>query len=170
MVYNRGFGKRCTRVGPAAAIPGPKITMQINLVPDLSLLAVMAIFIATYFVVSRFFVRPVLAVIESREHETAGALEVYEAAMARFNEATAKMEEQLHVAKRQASDVRERFRAEAAAHRASLLEQTSAEAEKVVSEADKQLASDVAVAREKIVRDADALARLAAERILGRPL
>ena len=143
---------------------------MINLVPDLSLLAVMAIFIATYIVVSRFLVRPVLAVIESREHETAGALEVYEAAMARFNEATAKMEEQLHIAKREASDVRERFRGEAATHRAALLEKTNAEAETIVSDADKQLANDVAVAREKIVRDADALARLAAERILGRPV
>jgi F-type H+-transporting ATPase subunit b len=143
---------------------------MINLVPDLSLLAIMAIFIATYFVVSRFLVRPVMAVIESREHETQSALEIYEAAMARFNEATAKMEERLHVAKRQAGDVRERFRAEAAAHRAALLEQTNAEAEKVVSEADAQLTGDVAVARDKIVRDSESLARLAAERILGRPV
>jgi F0F1-type ATP synthase membrane subunit b/b' len=143
---------------------------MINLVPDLSLLAIMAIFIATYFVVSRFLVRPVMAVIESREHETQSALEIYEAAMARFNEATAKMEEQLHIAKRQAGDVRERFRAEAAAHRAALLERTNAEAEKVVAEADAQLTGDVAVARDKIVRDSESLARLAAERILGRPV
>lgn len=143
---------------------------MIKLVPDLSLLAVMAIFIATYFVVSRFLVRPVMAVIESREHETQGALEVYEAAMARFNEATAKMEERLHVAKREAGDVRERFRAEAAAHRNSLLEKTNAEAETMVSAADTQLTRDVAAARETIVRDSESLARLAAERILGRPV
>jgi F0F1-type ATP synthase membrane subunit b/b' len=141
---------------------------MINLVPDLSLLAIMAIFIATYFVVSRFFVRPVMAVIESREHETQSALEIYEAAMARFNEATAKMEERLHIAKREAGEVRERFRAEAAAHRAALLETTNAEAEKIVAETDAQLSRDVAVAREKIVRDSESLARLAAERILGR--
>jgi len=143
---------------------------MINLVPDLSLLAIMAIFIATYIVVSRFLVRPVLAVIESREQETRSALELYEAAMARFNEAAAKMEERLHVAKREAGDVRERFRAEAAARRATLLQQTNAEAEKAVSEADAQLSRDVAVAREKIVRDSESLARLAAERILGRPV
>lgn len=143
---------------------------MINLVPDLSLLAIMAIFIATDFVVSRFLVRPVMAVIESREHETQSALEIYEAAMARFNEATAKMEERLHVAKRQAGDVRERFRAEAAAHRAALLERTNAEAETMVSDADAQLTSHVAVARDKIVRDSESLARLAAERILGRPV
>ena len=143
---------------------------MINLVPDLSLLAIMAIFIATYFVVTRFFVRPIVAVVESREHETSSALELYEAAMARFNEAAAKMEERLHVAKRDAGEVRERFRAEAAAHRATLLARTTTEANAVVSEADAQLSRDVAVARDKIVRDSEALARLAAERILGRPV
>jgi len=144
--------------------------MQINLVPDLSLLAVMAIFFATYFVVSRFFVRPIVAVLDSREHETQSALELYEAAMGRFNEAAAKMEERLHIAKREAGDLRERFRAEAAAHRQSLIEKTNAEAETVVKDADAQLTRDVTVAREKIVRESEALARLAAERILGRPV
>ena len=144
--------------------------MQINLVPDLSLLAVMAIFLATYFVVSRFFVRPIAAVLDAREGETRSALEIYETAMARFNEATAKMEERLHIAKREAGEVRERFRAEAGAHRAALLEKTNTEAEKIISEADAQLGRDVAAARERIVRESDALARLAAERILGRPV
>jgi F-type H+-transporting ATPase subunit b len=170
MVYNRGLGKGRIQIGPAAAIPGPIHAMEINLVPDLSLLAVLAIFIATYIVVSRFFVRPVVAVIESREHETRGALEVYEAAMARFNEATAKMEERLHIAKREAGEVRERFRAAAAEHRAALVARTNAEAETMVSEAETQLSRDVAVAREKIVHDSESLARLAAERILGRPV
>jgi F-type H+-transporting ATPase subunit b len=144
--------------------------MQINLVPDLSLLAIMAIFIATYTVVSRFFVRPVVAIIESREHETRTALELYEAAMGRFNEAVAEMEARLHVAKREAGEVRERFRAEAGAHRNALLQRTNGDAENMVSEADAQLTRDVAVAREKIVRDAESLAHLAAERILGRPV
>jgi len=144
--------------------------MQINLVPDLSLLAVLAIFIATYVVVRNFFVRPILAVIESREHEQRGALEVYEAAMARFNEATAKMEEQLHVAKRQAGDVRERYRAEAASYRNAKIEETTTAASSMINEADEQLGRDVAAAREKIVRESESLARLAAERILGRPV
>jgi len=144
--------------------------MQINLVPDLSLFAIMAIFIATYFIVSRFLVRPVLAVVESREHETRTALELYEAAMARFNEAVAEMEARLHIAKREAGEVRERFRAEAATHRSALLQRTSAEAEKMVAEAEEELTSDVVVARERIVRESESLAHLAAERILGRPI
>lgn len=144
--------------------------MQINLLPDLSLFAVMAIFVATYFVVSRWFIRPVNAVIESREHEAKGAQEVYETAMARFAEETTKMEERLHIAKREAGEVRERFRTEAAARRQSVLEKAGSEGETIVRDAESRLKADVAEARDKIVRESESLARLAAERILGRPV
>ena len=142
--------------------------MQINLTPDYSLFAIMVIFIINYFVVSRFFLKPINNVLEAREQETNSANEIYEKSMARFNEETAKMEEQLHVAKREASTLRERFRADAAAHRASVIDQTNAEAGKIVSEADSSLGQATKEARDRIVRESDALARLAAERILGR--
>ena len=80
------------------------------------------------------------------------------------------MEEQLHVAKRDAAAVREKFRAEAAAHRASVVEKTTAEAKGIVSEADESLTRTAAEARDKIKRESEALARLAAEKILGRPV
>jgi len=142
--------------------------MQINLVPDLSLFVVMAIFIVNYFIVSRFFIRPINAVLESREHESRTSQELFETAMAKFNEETAKMEERLHVAKREAAAVRERFRGEAASHRTTMIEKTSSEADSLVRDADESLAKDVVTARDKIVRDSESLARLAAERILGR--
>lgn len=144
--------------------------MQIKLVPDLSLFVVLAIFIVNYFVVSRFFVRPINAVLDEREHDARTSQEVFEAAMAKFNEATTRMEERLHVAKREAGAVRERFRAEAAAYRNSVIEKTSTEADSFVDEAESSLTKDVNVARDKIVRDSESLARLAAERILGRPV
>jgi F-type H+-transporting ATPase subunit b len=142
--------------------------MQINLMPDLSLLVVMAIFIAEYFVVKHFFLKPINDVLESRETETRTAQEIYEKALGRFQEATAQVEQRLHEAKREASQVRDRFRAEAGAHRASVLERTSADAKKVVDDAEVQLKRAATEAREKLVRDADSMARLAAERILGR--
>jgi F0F1-type ATP synthase membrane subunit b/b' len=142
--------------------------MQINLTPDYSLLAIMVIFILNYLIVSRFFLRPINDVVEAREHEVRSANEIYEASMARFNEATAAVEEKLHIARREAADVRDRYRKEAAAHRATVVEKTHAEASTIVSEADARLKSDVADAREKVVRESDALARMAAERILGR--
>ena len=52
--------------------------------------------------------------------------------------------------------------------RATVVEKTNGEAQAIIQDADAKLGADVAAAREKIVRDSEALARLAAERILGR--
>jgi len=130
----------------------------------------MVIFILNYLIVSRFFLRPINQVIEAREHEVRSANEVYEQSMARFNEATTAMEEKLHIARHAAADVRDRFRKEAAAYRASIVEKTHNEAGSIVSEADEKLKGDVAKARATIVTESEALAHLAAERILGRPV
>jgi F0F1-type ATP synthase membrane subunit b/b' len=144
--------------------------MQINLTPDPSLLVIMVIFILNYLIVRRFFLQPVNAVLEAREHETRSADELYEQSMARFDEATTQMEAQLHSAKREAANVRERFRNEAGAHRQIVIERTSAEAKQLVGEADAQLGQVVAGARETIRHESETLAHLAAERILGRPV
>lgn len=142
--------------------------MQIKLAPDLSLLAIMVIFILNYLVVRRFFLRPVNEVLEARETETKTAEKLYEDALARFNEATAQTEAQLHTAKREAAQLRERFRGEAGAYRQQVVDRTSGEARQIVDEADTRLTADVQAARAQIVTESDALARLAAERILGR--
>lgn len=142
--------------------------MLINLAPDLSLLAIIVIFFLNYMVVRKFFLRPINDVLEARENETKSAEKLYEDALARFNEATAQAEAQLHTAKREAASVREQHRAEAAAYRQQVVEKTNTEARSMIADADQRLSADVAVAREQIVRDSDALARLAAERILGR--
>jgi F-type H+-transporting ATPase subunit b len=142
--------------------------MQINLAPDLSLLAIMVIFTLNYLVVRKFFLKPINDVLEARESETRSAEKLYEDALGRLSEATAQTEAQLQAAKREAAALRERHRNEAGAFRQQLVEKTNAEARTVVADADQRLSGDVATAREQIVRDSESLARLAAERILGR--
>jgi F-type H+-transporting ATPase subunit b len=142
--------------------------MQINLAPDLSLLAIMVIFIVNYLVVRKFFLHPINEVLEARETETKTAEKLYEDALARFNEATAQTEAQLHAAKREAAQLRERYRGEAGVYRQQVVDRTSAEGRQIVAEADTKLTADVQAARAQIVTESDALARLAAERILGR--
>jgi F-type H+-transporting ATPase subunit b len=142
--------------------------MQIKLAPDLSLLAIMVIFILNYMVVRRFFLRPINEVLEARESETKSADKLYEDALARLSEATAQTEAQLQTAKREAAALRERHRAEAGAYRQQVVERTNGEARQFLGEAEQKLSGDVAVARERIVRESESLARLAAERILGR--
>ncbi len=142
--------------------------MQINLAPDPSLLAIMVIFLLNYLVVRKFFLQPINSILEEREIERRTAERLYEEALAKFNDATAEMEGQLHAAKRDATTVRDGYRNEAAAHRAQVIERTQAEAKRVVTEAEEKLTADVKAARDKIVRESESLARLAAERILGR--
>ena len=144
--------------------------MQIKLAPDLSLLAIMVIFIINYWVVRMFFLKPVNDVLEARETETRSAEKLYEDALARFNEATAQTEAQLHTAKREAAQVRDRFRGEAGAYRQQLVEKTNGDARGIIGEADEKLSADVEAARARIVAESDSLARLAAERILGRAI
>src|SRR5947209_7883856 len=129
--------------------------MQISLTPDYSLLAILAIFIINYFVVRKFFLRPINEVLEARAHETKSANEIYEQSMARFSEATSRMEEQLHVAKRDAAALRERYRGEAAAHRTSVVDRTSSEAKAIVADAETSLERATAEARDKIVRESE---------------
>lgn len=142
--------------------------MQMNIFPDLSLLAIVVIFALNYLVVRKFFLQPVNGVLEAREQETKTADQLYEQAMSRLSEATAEMEAKLHGAKREAAQVRDRFRAEAATHRASVVETTQGEARKLLDEADAKLQSDVVAARDRIARETENLARMAAEQILGR--
>jgi F0F1-type ATP synthase membrane subunit b/b' len=142
--------------------------MQINLTPDPSLLAIMVIFILNYLVVRRFFLQPINSVLEARETETRTAEQLYEESLARFNDATAQVENQLHLARREASSLRDRFRNEAAAYRQTTIETASTQARQIVSEAEQNLDKDVKVARDTIVRESESLARMAAERILGR--
>lgn len=142
--------------------------MQIDLKPDLSLLAIMVIFFLNYLVVRKYFLRPINEVLEAREVETRTAEKLYEEALGRFKDATAQTEAQLHLAKKEAATVREGFRGEAAAHRQQLVERTSSDARQLITEAEASLSQDVVVARTKIVAESESLARVAAERILGR--
>jgi F-type H+-transporting ATPase subunit b len=144
--------------------------MQINLTPDASLIAIMVIFILNYFVVRKFFLKPVHEVLSWRESEIRGAEKAYEETLARFNAATSEMESRVHLAKREGAQIRENLRAEGAAHRAAAVDKVRREAEGVVKNADAQLDRDIAAAREQIVREADVLARMAAEKIVGRKI
>ena len=144
--------------------------MQINLTPDPSLLAIMVIFILNYLVVRTFFLRPINEIIDARETESRAAEQRYEEALGRFNEATAQMENEVHAAKREASQLRDRFRAEAGTHRGQVIQRTQGEAQKIVADAEVSLSKQVAEVRETIKRDSEGLAKMAAERILGRPV
>ncbi len=144
--------------------------MLIELSPDPSLLVIMAIFIAQYFVVKKFFLEPLINVMTERQSEITSAAARHEEALARFSEATEEMEEKIGEAKKEGAAIRETLRAEATASRSDTVATTRQEAEGIVAKAESELNAAVAAARQKIENESEALARLAAERILGRAL
>jgi F-type H+-transporting ATPase subunit b len=141
-----------------------------SIFPDFTLLIIVVLFFTNYLIVRTFFLRPINRILNERESEIGSAQKRYEEALGRFNDATTAIEARLHQARREASNVRESRRVIAVTHRQQLIERTRAEAEKTVVQATSGLKKDVAAAREKIVRDADALARNAVERIIGRKI
>lgn len=130
----------------------------------------MAIFLANYFVVRRFLIRPVNEILMARERDVRDADRRYEEAVSGFHEATKKMETKVQEARREASEIRERFRGEAAHHRGEVLERTRGESEQLTREAEAIVEKEMAAGKARIQTEADGLARLAAERILGRRL
>jgi F-type H+-transporting ATPase subunit b len=142
--------------------------MLIDLAPDLSLLVIIVIFLATYLVVRRFFLRPITEILVWRESEVRGAAMAYEEAMARLHEATGDMERRLDEARRENARLREERRTEAHAFREEIVRRSREEAETIVAGAEERLRAEVAAARERIETESEALARLAAERLIGR--
>lgn len=144
--------------------------MQINLTPDWSLPVIVVIFTINYLVVRRFFFKPVNEVLLARESEVREAERRYNDSLAQFDAAAREMENQVMQAKKEGSKIREGLRAEAVQHRTGVVERTRGEADRIVGEAARSLKNDIATAREKIVTESDALARLAAEKIVGRKI
>lgn len=144
--------------------------MQINLTPDWSLPVIMIIFMINCLVVRRFFLRPINQVLLERESEVREAEGRYNESLGRFDEAARELENRVMQARKEGTKVREDLRREAAVHRTKVVETTRGEADKLAGEAGRKLSDDVTTARDKIVREADQLARMAAEQIVGRKL
>jgi F-type H+-transporting ATPase subunit b len=144
--------------------------MQINLTPDITLPVIMLIFLANYFVVRKYFLKPVNDILVARETEIRSADKMYEDSLASFNAAAEEIETRLQRARREGSSLREEHRQEASLKRASLIERTRAEADGIARDAGRQLDELVTAARTQIATDSDRLAREAAERIVGRRL
>jgi F-type H+-transporting ATPase subunit b len=143
---------------------------MIELTPDLSLLAIIAIFFLNYLIVKRWLVQPINGVLEWRDERVREADQKYEQALTRLHAATTEIENRLMEAKREGSDVRETYRKKAGETRDAKIRETRSQAESMIAEATSRLDQDVDAARESIVSESEQLARLAAERILGRKL
>lgn len=136
--------------------------------PDLSLLLVMVVFWATYFVLRASVFRPLGAILAEREKTVKDASGALGAAVARRDESLADLDRRLTDARREAMAVREAARARVARKRADLLEASREEARKATQESQLKLESEIGRARAELEASARETAVELASFVLGR--
>jgi len=136
--------------------------------PNLSLVIVMVCFWLTFWLVQRFLLKPVGAVLAERNRRVEGAETEWQSKHNEFLETTARLESELEDAARAAAKVRNDHRQEALERRQRTLEKAREMADGRLDQAVGDLATDAAAARTDLQQRARELAQLFASRLLGR--
>lgn len=137
---------------------------------DLSLILVMVCFWMTLWLVQRFLIRPVGAVIDDRRRRIDGAQQEWTARNEEYLGAIAEVENELVSAAKESARVRNEARERAMANRQVALERARADADERLGSVLDSLGKEADTARADLRRRAEELARLLAGRLLGREM
>jgi F-type H+-transporting ATPase subunit b len=136
--------------------------------PNLSVLWVIALVLVLTFVLDRFLFRPITRVMLERARRIESAEELAETSAAQAEAAAREFEDKTTAARtelyRQMDDVRR----EALRRRTELLAATRKETETAIAEASARVQAEAADARTRLAREVDALGAAVAERLLGQ--
>lgn len=138
------------------------------MIPDLSVVWVIAFVLVLTVVLDRLLLRPITRVMREREGAIRSARELAEQSQARAQAAIDEFDAKTRAARAEVYRQMDEKRRAALASRAELIAETRHEIERTTDEASKRLAAQAAVARGQLDRDADALAATIVERVLGR--
>jgi F-type H+-transporting ATPase subunit b len=139
------------------------------LIPDLSVVWVIVIVLALAAVLDRLLFRPLLAVMQEREHAVTSARALAEQAASEARAATAEFEARTTAARTDVYRQMDEKRRAALEEQAALLARTRQETEAAIADASARLQAEATAAREQLDRDATVLAGAVVERVLGRP-
>ncbi len=138
--------------------------------PNLSLFLIMACFWATLWLVQRFLIVPLGAVLKERREHIEGAEEKWTSKNEEFLSATSRLEAEMEEAAREAASIRNEFLTKAMSQRQETLNQARDQADKKLESALVTLDQEAESAREDLRQHASKLARLFASRLLDRDL
>ena len=138
--------------------------------PNLSLLFIMVCFWMTLWLVQRYLIRPVGAVVDDRQLRLDDAQQEWAAKNEEHLAAVAQVEEELGAAAREAGRIRAEARQEAMSERQRGLADARARADERLVEVLDGLTKETEAARAELRRQAEELARLLAGRLLGREM
>ena len=136
--------------------------------PDLSLLLVMVVFWATFWVLRVSLFRPLGKILREREEAVARAERELEATLERERLTLAEIDARLTRSRQQAMAAREAARKEAMSRRQAVLEAAREEARGRIAAAQERLEGDIDDVRGELKTSIGAMAREIAAQTLGR--
>jgi len=137
-------------------------------IPDLSVLWVIALLLVCVFVLNTLIFKPILAMSESRAKAVRDARELAASAAQKAAEASATFDRTLSTARAEVYGQMDEARRGALAKRATIMASTKQETERALQDATSRLATQATAARTSLERDAAALAGDIVGRVLGR--
>jgi F-type H+-transporting ATPase subunit b len=138
------------------------------LIPDLSVVWVIALVLILSILLDRLLLRPLTRVMREREGAIRSARELAESSRTRAQAATEEFDARTRAARNDVYKQMEEKRRAALERRANLVAATRREIEQTVHDATDRLRAQTAAAWQQIDRDADTLAATIVERVLGR--
>jgi F-type H+-transporting ATPase subunit b len=138
------------------------------LIPDLSVVWIIALVLILSVLLDRLLLRPLTHVMREREGAIRSARDLAESSRAKAQAAADEFDARTRSARNELYRQMEEKRRAALDRRAELVAATRAEIEQTVDAATKRLRAQAATARQQIDQDADALAATIVERVLGR--
>jgi F-type H+-transporting ATPase subunit b len=137
-------------------------------IPDLSVLWVIAFLLACTFFLNVLIFQPILRVMEARQHAVMDAQTMAQSASERAAAAAAEYSQQLNAARSEVYRQMDEKRREALDRRAAALGETRALVERELQDATARLHEQKVAARITLDRDADSMADTIFQRVLGR--
>jgi F-type H+-transporting ATPase subunit b len=138
------------------------------LIPDLSVLWIIAFVLTLSVILDRLLLRPVTRVMEEREGAIRSARELAESSRAKAQAAADEFEAKTRAARADVYRQMDENRRAALERRSELVAATRSEIEKTMRDATGRVQAQAAAARAQLDRDADSLAATIVERVLGR--
>lgn len=138
------------------------------MIPDLSVLWVIALLLLCVFVLNTLIFKPILHVIESRAGAVRGARELAASAAKKAADASEKFDRTLTTARAEVYKQMDDARRSALDQRAAIMAETKREAETSLSDATSRLATQASAARAALESEANNLAGEIVNRVLGR--
>jgi F-type H+-transporting ATPase subunit b len=138
------------------------------LIPDLSVLWIIAFVLTLSVILDRLLLRPVTRVMQEREGAIRSARDLAESSRAKAQAAADEFEAKTRAARADVYRQMDENRRAALERRSELVAATRSEIEKTMRDATARVQAQAAAARAQLDRDADSLAATIVERVLGR--